>query len=86
MCLFYQAERLDISERYSTLQEESAVKTRRLERLIKTYQVSRTDIADLQQENQREMEGMLDNVRSLTRELQLTDLILDSYIPKEYQV
>lgn len=37
-------------------------------------------------EQQREMEGILDNIRALKREIQLADLVLDSYIPKEYQV
>ncbi|KAG6439424.1 hypothetical protein O3G_MSEX000760 [Manduca sexta] len=31
------------------------------------------------------MEGILDSIRALKREIQLADLVLDSYIPKEYQ-
>ena len=31
------------------------------------------------------MEGLLDNVRQLTRELRLQMLIIDTYIPPEYQ-
>uniref|UniRef100_A0A336MB45 Kinesin-like protein n=1 Tax=Culicoides sonorensis TaxID=179676 RepID=A0A336MB45_CULSO len=34
---------------------------------------------------QREKEGIYDNLRSLTRELSLCELVLNSYIPKEYQ-
>lgn len=44
------------------------------------------ELADQQREQQREMEGILDGVRALRREIQLADLVLDSYIPKEYQV
>ena len=43
-------------------------------------------IADLQQEHQREMEGLLENVRQLSRELKLQMLIIDNFIPPEYQV
>ena len=43
-------------------------------------------IADLQQEHQREMEGLLENVRQLSRELRLQMLVIDNFIPPEYQV
>lgn len=43
-------------------------------------------IADLQQEHQREMEGLLENVRQLSRELKLQMTIIDNFIPPEYQV
>ena len=35
--------------------------------------------------NQRENEEMLDTIRQLSREVKLQTLIIDSYIPKEYQ-
>lgn len=31
------------------------------------------------------MEGLLDNVRQLSRELRLQMLVINSYIPQEYQ-
>lgn len=37
------------------------------------------------QEHQREMEGLLDNIRQLDRELSLNKLIIDMFIPPEYQ-
>ena len=43
-------------------------------------------MADLQQEHQREMEGLLENVRQLSRELRLQMLLIDNFIPPEYQV
>ena len=43
-------------------------------------------MADMQQEHQREMEGLLENVRQLSRELRLQMLIIDNFIPPEYQV
>lgn len=47
---------------------------------------AKAELADQMREQQREMEGILDNIRALKREIQLADLVLDSYIPKEYQV
>jgi kinesin family protein 3/17 len=43
-------------------------------------------MADLQQEHQREMEGLLENVRQLSRELRLQMILIDSFIPPEYLV
>lgn len=36
-------------------------------------------------EYQRENEEMLDAIRQLSREVKLQALVIDSYIPKEYQ-
>ena len=41
---------------------------------------------DIESEHQREIEGLLDNVRELSRELRLQMLIIDQFIPKQYQV
>ncbi|XP_041968700.1 kinesin-like protein KIF3A [Aricia agestis] len=80
-----EAERLDIEERYSSLQEESAAKSRKLKRAVQLLSAAKAELADQQREQQREMEGILDGVRALRRELQLAEIVLDAYIPKEYQ-
>ena len=43
------------------------------------------ELADLQAEQQREMEGLLDNVRQLTRDLRLQMLVIDAFVPPEFQ-
>ncbi|XP_013195274.2 kinesin-like protein KIF3A [Amyelois transitella] len=80
-----EAERLDLEERYSSLQEENAAKSRKLKRAVQLLNSAKAELADQQREQQREMEGILDSIRALRRELQLADKVLDSYIPKEYQ-
>ncbi|XP_073963885.1 kinesin-like protein 64D isoform X1 [Choristoneura fumiferana] len=80
-----EAERLDLEERYSSLQEENAAKTRKLKRAVQLLNSAKAELADQQREQQREMEGILDSVRALRREIQLADLVLDSYIPQQYQ-
>ncbi|KAJ2939541.1 hypothetical protein O0L34_g6372 [Tuta absoluta] len=80
-----EAERLDLEERYSSLQEENAAKTRKLKRAVQLLSAAKAELADQQRDQQREMEGILDSVRALNREIQLADLVLNLYIPKEYQ-
>lgn len=80
-----EAERLDIEEKYSSLQDEAAGKTRKLKKVWTMLTSAKAELADLQAEQQREMEGLLDNVRQLTRDLRLQMLIIDAFIPPEYQ-
>ncbi|ESN92261.1 hypothetical protein HELRODRAFT_103862 [Helobdella robusta] len=79
-----EAERLDIEEKYSSLQEEIIGKTKKLKKVWTLYVQAKEELKDQREEHQREMEGMLDNVRELTKELKLLVLICDHFIPQEY--
>uniref|UniRef100_A0A3B3RZ71 Kinesin-like protein n=1 Tax=Paramormyrops kingsleyae TaxID=1676925 RepID=A0A3B3RZ71_9TELE len=79
-------ERLDIEEKYTSLQEEAQGKTKKLKRVWTMLMAAKSEMADLQQEHQREIEGLLENIRQLSRELRLQMLIIDNFIPQEYQV
>jgi kinesin family protein 3/17 len=81
-----EAERIDIEERYSSLQEECVGKTKKLQRVMSMLMSLKSELADQQNEQQREKEGIYENIRSLSRELALCELVINSYIPKEYQV
>lgn len=80
-----EAERLDIEEKYSSMQEAAAGKTKNLKKVWTMYMQTKAEIADLQQEHQREMEGLLENVRQLSQELRLQILLIDQFIPPEFQ-
>lgn len=80
-----EAERIDIEERYSSLQEECAGKGKKLRKITSMLLSAKSELADLGQEHQREMEGLLDSVRMLTKELALQEYIQNSFIPREYQ-
>jgi kinesin family protein 3/17 len=80
-----QAELIDIEERYSTLQEEAAGKTKKLKKVFGMLMSAKAELSDLQYEQQREMEGLLDSIRNLTRELKLQETIIDAFIPQQYQ-
>jgi len=43
-------------------------------------------MADIQEEHQRETEGLLESVRAASKEDKYLQLVMDTYIPKEYQV
>uniref|UniRef100_H2T4J9 Kinesin-like protein n=1 Tax=Takifugu rubripes TaxID=31033 RepID=H2T4J9_TAKRU len=79
-------ERLDIEEKYTSLQEEAQGKTKKLKKVWTMLMAAKSEMADLQQENHREIEDLLENIRQLSRELRLQMLIIDSFIPQEYQV
>ncbi|CEF63819.2 Kinesin-like protein at 64D [Strongyloides ratti] len=79
-----EAERLDIEEKYSSLQEEANGKTKKLKKVWTLLCDAKEELKDVQEEHQREMELLLDNVRQLRRELMLYLTIIDNYIPEEY--
>lgn len=81
-----QAERLDIEERYSDLQEEAAGKSRKLRKVWSLRQAAEAEITDMRRDHEREMEGYIDSVRQLSRELKLNMLIIDTFIPEQFQV
>lgn len=43
-------------------------------------------MADQQQEHQRETEGLLDSIRELRKEHQFETMLIDTFIPAEFQV
>lgn len=79
-----EAERIDIEERYSNLQEECIGKTKKLHRVMQMLMGVKSELADQQQEQQREKEGILESIRILSRELALCEFVLNSYVPREY--
>ncbi|XP_048589279.1 kinesin-like protein KIF3A [Nematostella vectensis] len=78
-------ERIDIEEKYASLQEEASGKTKKLKKVWTMLMSAKSEMADQQQEHQRETEGLLENIRELRRELQRQVLIIDSFIPVEFQ-
>lgn len=80
-----EAERIDLEERYSSLQEEVQGKTRKLRKVWTLLHQSKSEMDDMRQEHQRQMEQLLEGVRQLTKELKLATYVVDEYIPTQYQ-
>lgn len=78
-------ERIDIEEKYANLQEEAAGKTKKLKKVWSMLMSAKSEMADQQQEHQRETEGLLDSIRELRKELQFETMLIDTFIPAEFQ-
>lgn len=74
---------LVLEEQYSSLQEEVDSKTKKLKKLWIKLQTANREIADLQEEFQREREDMIDTIRQLARQLKLKDVVLTNFVPPE---
>ena len=53
---------------------------------VVSYYLSPCEVGDLRAEFQQENEELLEAVRQLSREVALQTLLMDSFIPPEYQV
>ncbi|GBG25574.1 Kinesin-like protein KIF3B [Hondaea fermentalgiana] len=70
-------------ERYSSLQDEVEVKTKKLKKLWQKYQGCKTEVKDLEQSFQQEREDMLHTIRELTRQVKLKELVIEHFIPTD---
>ncbi|VIO92555.1 kinesin-like protein KIF3A, putative [Brugia malayi] len=77
-------ERIDLEEKYNTLAEEAHGKSKKIKKVWNMLNAAKSELADLQMEHQREMEGLLDCVRQLRSELLLQLLIIENYIPPDF--
>lgn len=80
-----EAEKIDIEEKYANLKEEAVGKTKKLKKVWTMLMSAKSEVADLQAEHQRETEGLLESVRSAAKEEKYLQLVMDNYIPKEFQ-
>lgn len=74
---------LQIEEEFSSLQEESIAKTKKLKRLWTMYTDQKSELKDLKAEQQREREDMLETVRELTSEIKLRQALIQGFVPLE---
>ncbi|XP_065886082.1 kinesin-II 85 kDa subunit-like [Dysidea avara] len=80
-----EAEHAMLEEKYANLQEEATGKTKKLKEVWKQFQSAKDEIAELRAEFQAENEDLLDSIRQLSKEIQFKMLIINQYIPAEYQ-
>ena len=79
-------EKIQMEEKYSSLTEEAQGKKRKLKKLRTMILKAQSEYSDIQADHQREKEGLLESLREMSKELKLQNLIINSYIPVEYQV
>ncbi|KAL1522454.1 hypothetical protein AB1Y20_017442 [Prymnesium parvum] len=76
-------ERLAQEDHYRSLEEEAETKTRKLKQLYAKFRAAKSEVSDLQAEQQQEKEDLLHTVRELTRQLHLQNMVIDAFVPAE---
>lgn len=79
-------EKLHLEEKYANLNDEAQSKTRKLKKLRTMILQAQSELKDIKTEHQRAIEGLLESVREMSKDLKLQMTIIDSYIPIEFQV
>ncbi|CAG9855551.1 unnamed protein product [Phyllotreta striolata] len=77
-------EKIDVEEQYSSLQEEDIGLSKKLKKIQVFIKEAKEEHSDKEREYQRDLEALYDNNRLLVRETQLSNLIIENYIPPEY--
>ena len=72
-----------LRQQSNDLDKELQNKSAKLEKLQGKYHEIKQEAEDIQAENQREREQLLETIRELTRHIQLKDFILDNFVPRE---
>lgn len=80
-----EAKRLDYKNKIASLQETSQDVTKQLKDTWKQLQNAKDELLAVREECEHENAALLSNIRQLNREMGLYTLIMDSYIPQEYQ-
>ncbi|KAL5269991.1 hypothetical protein ACHWQZ_G003463 [Mnemiopsis leidyi] len=78
-------EKLMVEEKYGNLQEEAAGKTKKLQKINQMYKSAKAEISDMKQEHERRVETLLDDIKQLTKEMRLQELLINYTIPPEFQ-
>jgi hypothetical protein len=68
------------------LNEEALALTRKIKKAQSTLMSLKEELKDIGHENQREMEGLLENIRQLNKELSYFEAIEKLYIPDDHRV
>ena len=81
----HEEQRIDLEEVYASLQEEAKGKERKLKKVWSMFVGAKQEISEMQQEMQQEQEAMLAHIHDLTKELRLKMLLIDQFVPTEFQ-
>jgi len=68
---------------YSSLQQEAEQKGKKLKKLWGKFKAVQQEVAEINEELQREREDMLDSIRMLTQQMALKNLVIEAFIPDE---
>ena len=77
-------EKVDLEERYKSLEEEAVGKTKKLKKVFTMLYAAKGELDDMRANHEREMENLVDNCKELSYQLGLSQLVVESYIPDEF--
>jgi len=78
-------QQFQIEEQFNSVEEEIAGKTKKMKKVFGMLMTARSEIEEMQKERAEQTETMLDNIRDLSRQLRLSMLMIDHYVPPEHQ-
>mmetsp|Transcript_40600 Transcript_40600/g.128037 ORF Transcript_40600/g.128037 Transcript_40600/m.128037 type:complete len:750 (-) Transcript_40600:234-2483(-) len=70
-------------EKFSSIQEECAAKTKKLKKLWTRYEQAKQEVKDIEREFLQEKEELLETIREQDRQLKLLNLIVNNFVPPE---
>jgi hypothetical protein len=76
---------LELEDRYTSLNDEVQVKTRKLKKASEKLRQAKSEIKDLQAEFQTERDELLETIRNLNKQMKLKELIITQFIPPEFR-
>eukprot|EP01147_Barroeca_monosierra_P001040 gene1040-4276_t len=79
-----EAVKIDLEQKYSSLEEELSDKKDKIKKLYDRYISLKADRDDTRRDYEQQLQGLEDNLHALRCEVQLQDLIINSWIPPEY--
>ena len=74
-------DKLVLEEKFTSLAEEVASKTKKLKKVWSKYQQQKAEIKDLEHEFVDEKNDMLESIRDLTKQLKLKEFVISNFIP-----
>jgi len=72
----------DINKKYSSLQEEASEKTRKLKKIWSMFNAAKSELADIESENAREIESMLGKFLTFVLDILVGASLDSSHIEK----
>ncbi|ODN06197.1 Kinesin-like protein KIF3A [Orchesella cincta] len=80
-----EAERVSLEEQIISCQEQNLLLSKKVRKLYNQYQQSKNELHNRKMEYKEEADTLLDSVHKLSKELNYQNVVIDSFIPKNYQ-
>ena len=76
---------IELEEEYKNLKEEAIGKGRKIKQILSHLAVVKTECEDMKATHEQEIGILMENCQELSKQIGLAKLLIDEYIPVEYQ-